>query len=336
MRAEKKGPPESRALYLNAEEVRRCLPMADAISAMKRAFAQLARGEAALPPRMVIPLPEDRGDYLLMPALLDNGAILGAKQLTLLPGNPKAGRPLIHALMTLFDGAAGEPLAIMDGGALTAVRTGAVSGAATDFLARPDAATAAILGAGRQGRTQLEAICCVRPIKRAFVFDVVPEAAQAFAAEMSRKLGIEAQAVKSAGEAVSRADIVCAATTSAAPVFSDADVRPGTHLNAVGVYHPDRHETPPETVARAKVVVDQLEAARQEAGDLVIPIKQGLFAWNRVHAELGELAVGRKSGRETAEEITFFKSVGLAIQDVAAAARALENARKHRLGAELG
>lgn len=322
-------------LFLNREAVRESLPMPQAVAAMKRAFAQLARGEAAVPPRTVLTIPPDEGDFLVMPALTDGGGTVGAKLLTLLPGNPRQGRPLIHALMALFDGETGEPAAILDGGALTAIRTGAVSGAATDFLAREDSEVVAVLGAGRQGRTQLEAVCSVRTIKRVHVFDTVPKAAEHFAAEMRDRLDLDIERAATAEEAVVQADIVCAATTSGAPVFGDGDVQPGTHINAIGCYHPNRHEIPPETVARATVVVDQLAAAAEEAGDIVIAIERGLMSWADVYAELGELAAEQKPGRRCDEEITLFKSVGLALQDVAAAAAALENARRLGLGIAL-
>ncbi|MBN2449434.1 MAG: ornithine cyclodeaminase [Lentisphaeria bacterium] len=322
-------------LFLNAEEVREVLPMASAVAAMKDAFAQLAAGQARMPPRTVLPLHPGRGDFMVMAAVMEGGAAVGAKLLTLLPANPGAGRPLIHSLMALFDGETGEPLAILDGGALTAIRTGAVSGAATDFLARPCARTVAVLGAGRQGRTQLEAVCCVRAVESVLVFDVVPAAAASFASAMSARLAIEVKATATAHEAVRAADIVCCATTSGTPVFADGDVRPGTHLNAVGCYRLDRHEIPPETVARARVVVDQLEAAREEAGDIALAVAAGLMSWADVCAEFAEIVSGRKSGRRDADEITLFKSVGLAIQDVAAASRALANARRLGLGRTL-
>ncbi len=322
-------------LYLNADEVRQALPMQDAVAAMQDAFAQLATGAADVPPRAVLPISAGQGDFLIMPGLMHGGRAIGTKLLTLLPGNPAAGRPLIHALMTLFDGQTGAPLAIMDGGALTATRTGAVSGVATDLLARAGARSVAIVGAGRQGRTQLEAVCCVRAVERVYVFDTVPEAAATFAAEMADRLDVSVEPARTAASAVSRADIVCTATTAGTPLFRDEDVRAGTHLNAIGCYHTNRHEIPPETVARAKVVVDQLEAAQEEAGDIVIPVAQGLLAWDDVHAELGQLAAEQKPGRESADEITLFKSVGLALQDVAAALCALDTARALGLGTEL-
>ena len=322
-------------LFLNAEEVRASLSMPQAVEAMKRAFAQLATGEAEVPARAVLTVPPDRGDFLIMPAIMGGGKAVGTKLLTLLPCNPQAGRPLIHALMTLFDGETGKPIAIMDGGALTAIRTGAASGAATDFLARADSETVAVLGAGRQARTQLEAVFCVRSVKRVFVFSRTRTAVESFAAEMAEKLDVNIEPSATARDALAQADIVCAATTSGTPVFGDEDLGPGTHLNAIGCYHPHRHEVPPETVSRAKVVVDQLEAAKEEAGDIVIAVEQGLLSWEDVHAELGQIAAGQKPGREAPNEVTFFKSVGLAIQDLAAALCALENAQSLGLATEL-
>jgi len=322
-------------LYLSADEVRQSLPMSQAVEAMKHAFAELATGQAIVPPRAVFELPADRGDYLLMPALTGGGRAIGTKLLTLLPGNPQVGRQLIYALMTVFDGETGEPVALMDGGVLTALRSGGASGAATDFLARADAAVAGVFGAGRQARAQLEAVACVRPLEQAFVFDTVPEAARDFATEMSQRLGFRVEPVETAAEAVSGADIVCTATSSGVPAFADGDVRPGTHINAIGCYHPNRHEVPPETVARSRVVVDQLQAAKEEAGDIVIAIERGLMSWDDVYAELGELSAGLKSGRQNEDEVTLFKSVGLAVQDLAAALWALDSARELGLGMEL-
>ena len=322
-------------LFLNAKEVQESLPMPQAVEAMNQAFLELETGGAPALERAVFSVPPDRGDFMIMPSILGGGATIGTKLLTLIHGNPEAGRPLMHALMTVFDGQTGEPQAIMDGGVLTATRTGAVSGAATDFLARPDAKVVAIIGAGRQGRTQLEGVCSVREIKQVYAFDAIPHAAESFASDMAAKLGIPVEAVPVAGEAVARADIVCTATSSGVPVFSDEDVRPGTHINAIGCYLPDRHEIPPETVARAKVVVDETKAAKEEAGDIVVAVERGLMDWDNLYAEFQEIVAGKKTGRETPEEITLFKSVGLPIQDLAAANCALENARRLGLGTRL-
>jgi ornithine cyclodeaminase/alanine dehydrogenase-like protein (mu-crystallin family) len=220
----------------------------------------------------------------------------------------------------------------LDGAALTAIRTGAATGLATDYLARNDASTAAVFGAGVQGRTQLEAVHVVRPLSRVRVFDPNEQQAKFFADAVSQELGVEIEPASSAAKALRDADIVCAASTSRTPIFADEDIAPGTHVNAIGSYQPEVREIPAETVARAKVVVDHRESALEEAGDLIIAIEQGRFAAAAIHAELGQLASGEKPGRTSESEVTFFKSVGVAVQDVAAAARAAARAEEKDLG----
>jgi ornithine cyclodeaminase/alanine dehydrogenase-like protein (mu-crystallin family) len=249
--------------------------------------------------------------------------------------NPAQGLPLIHALVVAVDATTGEPIAVMDGTYLTALRTGAASGAATDLLARPDARTAAIFGAGVQGRTQLEAICAVRPIQQVRVYDVSREQAATFAIEMSQRLSLPVQIADTPSQGVSQADVICTATTATSPVFDDADVQPGAHINAVGAYTPQMQEIPIGTVLRSKVVIDHHESSLAEAGDLLIPMRQGQMSEDHIYAELGEIAAGTKPGRTSADEITFFKSVGVAVQDVAAASAALEAAQRMGLGTEV-
>jgi len=321
--------------FLSADDVRRALPMAEAVEAMKRAFVTLSAGEAVVPMRAHLALEEPSGDALVMPAYVPADGRLGVKIVTLVPANREAGRPMLQALVVLVDATTGSPLAVMDGTTVTAIRTGAGSGAATALLARPDADTAAVIGAGVQGRTQLEAVCAVRPIRRARVFDRDASAADAFAREMGERLGITVEAAASASEALSGAAVVCTATTASEPVFDDADVAPGTHLNAVGAYQPPAREIPAATVCRARVVVDQREAALEEAGDLVVPIQDGLITADHIAAEIGEVVAGTQPGRQDADEITFFKSVGVAVQDVAAAEAALAGARRLGLGTDV-
>lgn len=320
---------------LNAADVARALPMREAIEAMKRAFAELSAGAAVLPHRVVMDLPEVRGTALFMPSYLPSVECIGLKAITLFADNPQRGLPRIQALVCVLDGVDGRPLAVLDGASLTAIRTGATSGAATDLLANPQARRAAILGAGVQGRTQLAAVCAVRPIREAAVFDPRREAAEAFARHTREELGIDVTPVDTAAEAVRQADVVCAATTSATPVFDDADIAEGTHINAVGSYQPAVQEIPCETVLRALVVVDHVESALAETGDLLVPIAQGRFDRGRIHAELGELVRGVKPGRSRSGEITLFKSVGVAVQDLAAAACALRNAESLGIGTEI-
>jgi ornithine cyclodeaminase/alanine dehydrogenase-like protein (mu-crystallin family) len=320
---------------LSADDVRQALPMAEAIVAMKTAFSQLSAGRADVPLRTPVEVPAHNGLTLFMPAYLADDDQMAVKIVSVFNDNPARGLPLIHALVVVVDATTGRPQAAMDGTYLTALRTGAVSGAATDLLARPDARVAAIFGAGAQGRTQLEAVFTVRPVEQAVVFDRNSERAQAFAAEMSSQLSLPVSVARSPSDALRQADVVCTATTSSTPVFADADLQPGVHINAVGAYTPQMQEVPAETVVRARVIIDHRAASLAEAGDLIIPINQGLIDAGHIHAELGEIVSGLKPGRASDGEVTLFKSVGVAVQDVAAAGRVLAAAIRLGLGVEV-
>lgn len=321
--------------FLSREDVRQALPMALAIEAMKAAFVQLSAGQADVPLRVALQVPRHNGVTLFMPAYLSADDQMAIKIVSVFNDNPAKKLPLIHALVVAVDATTGEPMAVMDGTYLTALRTGAVSGAATDLLARQDVRTAAVFGAGVQGRTQLEAVCAVRSIQKAWVYDVVAEQAAAYATEMSERLSLPVKVASTPSEAARQADVICTATTSTRPVFDDADVRPGTHINAVGAYTPHMQEVPVETVLRAKVVIDHREASLAEAGDLLIPLQQGRMTEEHIYAELGEIVAGLKPGRVSSDEVTLFKSVGVAVQDVAAANAALDAAQRMGLGTEV-
>ena len=317
---------------LSARDIRRALPMGEAVAAMKEAFTELSAGRVNMPARAHIDVAAHGGTALFMPSQADRFGKIGLKVVNLFDGNAAKGLPRIQGLVCLFDGATGSPLAVLDGTCLTALRTGAASGTATDLLARPEAATVAIFGAGVQARTQLEAVCAVRPIRRGRVFDPAADAAATFATEMGETLGIDVTVAPSPRDALQGADVVCAATVSPTPVFADADLAPGAHINAVGSYKPDVQEIPEETVLRALLIVDHRESALAETGDLIIPIEKGLMQASDIHAELGEIAAGKASGRTSESQITLFKSVGVAIQDLAAAAHAFESAKHQGLG----
>lgn len=316
---------------LTAMDVDDALDMRSAIEIMRHAFAQLSEGRAAVPQRVVMPLRGHSADALAMPAFLPSPPRFAVKVVSVHDENPSRNLPLIHAVVILFEAETGSPLALMDGERLTAIRTGAASGLATDLLARPDASVVAIFGAGIQARAQLEAVCEVRSVERARVVDPDSERAKAFVEEMERRLEIPIS-TDGPGAALRDADVVCAATTAGEPLFSDSDVAPGTHVNAVGSYKPDRREIPGETMARARVVVDEREACLSEAGDLAIPIREGLMKEEDIHAEIGEVAAGHVGGRRSTSEITVFKSVGNAVQDVASAAAVYERAVEKDLG----
>lgn len=323
-------------LILTADEVRQALPMREAIEAMKRAYASLSDGKADAPLRTRLPIPPHNGLALFMPAYVqtEETEALAVKIVSIHPENPKRGLPYIHAAVLVLQADTGRAVALLEGGSLTAIRTGAGSGAAMDLLARHDSKTVAIFGAGVQGRTQLEAACAVRDIQSAWVFDAHRESAEKFAAEMAGRGRVpkELRVAASPAQAAKEADIICAATTSTSPVFADADVKSGAHISAIGSYTPEMQEVPAETVARAKVVVDSRSATLAETGDLLKPMQAGLFDESHIHAELGEIVLGRKVGRASETEISYFKSVGIAVQDAMAAQLALQNAEKMGLG----
>jgi ornithine cyclodeaminase len=326
-------------LILTADEVRKALPMSETIEAMKRAFAALSNGRAKVPLRTHLPVSPHNAASLFMPAFveMDGGEALAVKVVSLFPENPKRGLAFIQAAVLVLEADTGRAAALLEGSSLTALRTGAAGGAAVDALSRPESKTVAIFGAGVQGRTQLEAACAVRQIETVWVYDANPEQAEKFAAEMSGKSGIpqDLRVAGSPAEAVSQADVICTATTATHPVFTAGDVKPGTHISAVGSYTPEMQEIPSDTVKQAYVVVDSRSAALAETGDLLQPIQAGLFGEDHIRAELGEILLGQKPGRTSADQITFFKSVGVAVQDAVAAQLALQNAKAMGLGTEV-
>lgn len=328
-------------LILTAEDVKKALPMQETIEAMKHAYASLSDGKADVPLRTRLSIPSQQAVSLFMPAYVqaEGGDALAVKVVSLFPGNPERERRLafIQAAVLVLDAETGRVVALLEGSSLTAIRTGAGSGAAIDLLARPDSKVVAVFGAGAQGRTQLEAACSVRKIESAWVFDAFVGRAEAFVREMAGKGPIpgDLRVASDPGQAVSEADIVCTATTSNTPVFADADLKSGAHVSAIGSYTPEMQEVPAETVARALVVVDSRSATLAETGDLLRPMQAGLFGKEHIHAELGEILLGRKTGRGSPDQITYFKSVGVAVQDAMAAQLALQNARGQRLGVKV-
>jgi ornithine cyclodeaminase/alanine dehydrogenase len=306
------------ALLLTRENVMSVLDMADCMDVVEKAFAELARGTAVLPLRINITPPD--GLALYMPAYLKGMGALACKVVTVYKKNPERfGIPTTIGKVLLQNPETGEVICVMDGGYLTAVRTGAASGVATRYMARKGAKmTAGIFGAGVQAKMQLWAVTVAREISKAVVYDVSGEAADKFVAEMSDTLNLEA--VKAASpEEVLAADIVCTATSSPTPIFDGGKVRPGTHINGIGSHTPNARELDTQTLKRSRLVGDSREACFKEAGDIMIPLSEGAIAEGHFYAELGEVIVGKKAGRESDDEITLFKSNGLAIQDAATA-----------------
>lgn len=316
---------------LTADDVRAAVDMRAAIDAVRAGFVALSQGRARVPLRSALETPG--GVLLTMPAQLADAPISAVKVVSVCAGNPSLGLPTIHAVVLATDARTGQPLALMDGQTVTALRTGAASGLATDLLALPEASILAVIGAGVQARTQVAAVCAVRPIAEIRVFSL--SGAEALAAELREHYAAQVVVAGSAPEALQGAHVVVAATNSKTPVVHRADLSPGVHVNGIGSFAPDMQEIAADVVAEATIVVDHRASAWAEAGDLIIPRDQGLIAEDSVHAEIGEIAAGLKADRTSPQEITFFKSVGNAVQDAALAQRIIAAADERGLGTDV-
>jgi alanine dehydrogenase len=329
-------------LALTGAEIRELVPMRDAIALMKSVFAASSRGETISPLRTPINMPDGSGVVLFMPAYVPPSATApaatGAKVVSVFGGNRDLGLPTINAVVLMVDPTTGQPLGLLEGATVTALRTGAVSGAATDLMARADSRVLAVIGAGAQGLTQTAATCAVRPIEEIRVSDVNQDARESFAERLKAwapDLADRVRPVANTREAVEGADIICTATTSNRPVFEDGWLKEGTHINGIGAYTPEMQEIPDDTVARARIVVDAVEAVLHEAGDLVQPISRGVISEADIQVELGHVVDGIAPGRQDDRQITFFKSVGNAIQDMIVGATALKAAGERGIGARI-
>jgi ornithine cyclodeaminase len=303
-----------RVPFVTGAELNELLPMKAVVDALEAAFRSPEKPAAPLRSR----IETDSGDLLLMPAVGQAGA--GVKLVTVNPSNPGRGLPLIHALYALFDPETLEPLAMFDGGALTGLRTAAVSGLATRYLARPECRTLVLFGAGVQASTHLEAMRTMRAIDRVMIVSRTSERARELA---DRAEGSDLRADVADADAVAEADLICTCTTSAEPLFDGTQLRPGVHVNAVGAYRPEDRELDTATVRRARIVVETRESALAEAGDLLIPIREGAIDQASIVADLSEVVRGAPV-RRGPEDVTVFKSVGVAFEDLAVARAAYE------------
>jgi alanine dehydrogenase len=321
-----------RVLIANQPEVTQLLPMAESIDVMADTLKSLAAGQALLPLRTMMMLPG--GDNLmgLMPSYLANIQSLGVKVIAAFPSNFGSEYDTHQGVVILFDAKYGVLRAILDGTSITAIRTAAVSGVATRLLAREDAGDLALIGAGTQAHTHLEAMKCVRKIRRVRVYSLPLDGAYAFAERESKHHGILVEVKENAREAVEGADIICTTSTAREPVLNGVWVAPGTHINAVGAFTPTTRELDSQVVAQARLYVDRRESTLHEAGEFLIPKAEGLFGDEHIVGELGEVLVGNVTGRRSPTEITLFKSLGIAIEDLAAAHHVLLKARQSGLG----
>ena len=302
-------------LFLSDHDIEKLLDMEEVIDTVEGAFGEYAEGKVVLPPRSTIMIPKYNGSISFMPSYLKESEAQATKIISIYPDNPEKGLPTTIAWIIVNDPETGLINAFMDATHITAMRTGAITGVAARYLAPDDATTAAVFGAGVQGRTQLWAACTVRPIDRAYVYDLDPRAMESFSRDMEDKLGIEVTPSESGKEACIDADIVLTATTSSKPVIKYEWLKEKVHISAIGAFYPDCRELDTATVASSKLVIDDYEGIMKEAGDILIPIKEGVITDNHIYAELKELVSGKKKGRTPKDKITVFKSVGIAIQD---------------------
>ena len=327
------------ALILSRADIQRCLTMTEAIDAMQVAFRALSAGQAQVPQRLAVNLAE-QGLVLMMPSLLqtEERHAFGLKVITVMPRNSSQGMPRSYASVLLLDATTGRTLAMLEGGWLTAMRTGAVVGLATDLLARHDANVLALFGAGAQAPMQVLAVHNVRPLREVRVFNRSDDHYQQLVTTLQKMLGSACPPIHratSAHEALSGALIVACATASTIPLFQWSDITPGAHINAIGAFTPDMCEVGAETLAHARIVIDAREAALTEAGDLLQALATNQITGPETWIELGELVTSTQPGRQSDEQVTVFKSVGVAVQDVAVALHVYKKAREMGVGIEV-
>ncbi len=301
--------------YFSAEDMRGAIDMATAILLMREAFTMISGREAMVPVRTFMDIPENKGRVLFMPAFIPSLQVMGIKIVSVFPGNPAAYKiPSISGNLMMIDAGNGSLLGILDAEYVTSLRTGAASGLATDLLANKDSKVLAIFGTGGQALSQVIGVCSVRKIELVLVFGTTREKAR-FLADLIQQ---ETDVLANPGNPteLKEADIICTATSSITPVFEHVHLKPGVHINAIGSFKPEMQEIPTDTIRNCTLVVDQTEAALSEAGDIIIPLSLGLITKEHIRAELGEIVDGRKKGRSSASEITVFKSVGNAVQDL--------------------
>ena len=320
---------------LTERDVRALLPMPDLIASMARALDAYSSGQVDQPVRTVVGVPAHRAFFGVMPAALGDPPALGAKLVTVYPGNHDRGLPSHLAVIVLFDHATGALIALMDGRYITEARTAAVSAVSVSTLARPDASTLAIIGSGVQARSHVEALAHVHAWADVRVWSPNAAHLDTFVGD-ARGQGHAVRAAESAAAAVRDADVVVLATSSATPVVGDGDIRPGTHVCAVGACRPDTREMPASLVARSRFFVDSRAGALKEAGDLLLAIGDGAVSASHIAAELGDVVGGRAAGRRGADEITIFKSLGMAVEDVTTAHLVLERAAAIGAGTGFG
>lgn len=322
-------------IVIPAADVDRVLPMRETIEAMDRVLRTLARGEAVMPLRSLVRLPDQSGLLGLMPAVLGDPEVMGLKVVTVMPGNHGTELDAHQGAVMIFETRRGQPLAIVDATSVTRIRTGAVSGVATRALAREDAGDLAILGSGTQAISHLEAMSVVRELRRVRIWSRDAANALRFAEREGGRLGLTLEVVASAEAAVRGADLVCTTTSARDPILHGEWISAGAHINAVGACLPRTRELDTPAIKRSRLFVDRRESALNEAGEYLIPLTEGAITEAHLLGEIGDVLTGRIVGRQNPSDVTLFKSLGIAVEDLAAAHWAYQRAKAEGVGIQV-
>jgi alanine dehydrogenase len=322
-------------LVLSEKEVQSLAKVEELIPVLEQAHIQYSTGKAVMPVRLVVPLPQIEGRITSMPGYLNEDKALGMKVVTFFPNNLKQNLPQILATVMLFSAETGKMIAVMDGNYITAIRTACVSAMATKALANPEARVLGVLGAGVQARAHIRALTQIREISEIKVYDVFEASARQLQESLQKEIGVKITVAQSAREAVLDADLLVTVTTAKEPIVRANWLKPGMHINAVGSHRPDLRELDGATLAAAKIVVDSREAIMAECGDILLAIQEKAITANSLHAEIGEVLAGKKPGRTSSDEITLYKAVGIAIQDVATAHLVYRKALERNVGTNI-
>ena len=322
-------------LVISEREVKRLVDAEELIQALEQAHIQYSTGKAVMPVRLVVPLPQIEGRITSMPGYLDRDKALGMKVVTYFQKNPERDLPAILATIMLFSSETGKIIAIMDGSHITAIRTACASAMATKVLANPETPVLGILGAGVQARAHIQALSCVRKLERIKVYSPSGTSAAHIKRDLEAQIAATIEISSSAEQAVRDSDLVLTVSTAKEPIIKPEWVKPGAHINAVGSHRPDLREIDSATLARARIVVDSHEAVMAECGDILLALKENAITEKNIDAEIGEVLAGSKTGRSSPEEITLYKSVGVAIQDIATANLVYQKALQQKVGTEV-
>ena len=318
--------------FLSETQVRSLIDIDELIAALERAHIQYSTGKAVMPVRLVVALPQIQGRITSMPGFLIEDNALGMKVVTYFQDNPKQNLPAILATIMLFSTETGKLIAAMDGGYITAIRTASASALATKALANPETPTLGILGAGVQARAHIQALARVRQLRAIKIYSPSGASAATIKNDVEREAGIAIEVCRSAEEVVRASDLLVTVTTAKEPILRLEWLKPGVHINAVGSHRPDLREIDGATLKRAKVVVDSRDAIMAECGDILLALKEQSITEANIHGEIGEILAGAKPGRSSADEITLYKSVGIAVQDVATAQLVYRKALERNAG----